>query len=137
MHREPIGRRERGGRRRRDRARRGPGQRRRASRRAAYTARRRTASTPDGRGRQAARRRALLGRELQFEIYSNPLRRRARIGMTAPRDSESPRAVATYRDRVYGSYVSTVKGRIPEERLRAAFEEHARYFDHLFSGVAP
>jgi SAM-dependent methyltransferase len=45
--------------------------------------------------------------------------------------------VASYRDRVYASYVTAVKGRIPAERLQLAYDEHARYFDHLFAGVTP
>src|SRR6187399_2018686 len=51
-------------------------------------------------------------------------------------DSETREPSASYRERVYGSYVSTVKGRTPDDRKAAAYNEHARYFDYLFAGIA-
>lgn len=36
-----------------------------------------------------------------------------------------------YRERIYGSYVSAFKGSETPEVLRAAYEKHARFFDHL------
>jgi 2-polyprenyl-3-methyl-5-hydroxy-6-metoxy-1,4-benzoquinol methylase len=40
-------------------------------------------------------------------------------------------AAISYRDRIYGSYVSAFKGRLAPDELRAAFAKHARVFDHL------